>query len=413
MLNASIAFILLPVLTTYLSPSEYGLIEILLTVSACVTAVTLYGGNTVLSKFYYRDGYENTILGLVLLQTTFWSFTVGLLLLVTTPDFVSSVLNVPSIIVIVGLFVGVSNAYSQIYLTICQLLKDAKKFALFVNSKTVAELVLALIFVVTLNQNWAGRAGSILAVSVLFGLIAVLSLVKRKPTFKVDSDAVNISLRDGFPLMLTQLVSWGLVMIDKLMINSFLGSAQTGLYAVAFRFGMVIMLIETAFSRAWLPFFYRKMNDNRLKSRLAIVYATYIYSVVLLAITFVFVLLSKYVYFWVIDDAYHSAAQYIPWVACAYFFSGIWKLFTGYLIHSNRTDVYTRIIVAITALNIILNLMLIPNFGVIGAVWAMFISFFSGFMVTVIFSTKTCSMPWRYAFTKVVVIMFSLKTLIK
>ena len=52
--NALIGFILLPILTRYLSPTAYGIVETFSATAFVLTGVVLFGGNTLLAKEFFR-----------------------------------------------------------------------------------------------------------------------------------------------------------------------------------------------------------------------------------------------------------------------------------------------------------------------------------------------------------------------
>ena len=52
--SATLGFIALPLLTRYLTPDDYGVIELYRMIIALLTGIILFGGNTIfLSEYYY------------------------------------------------------------------------------------------------------------------------------------------------------------------------------------------------------------------------------------------------------------------------------------------------------------------------------------------------------------------------
>ena len=57
----------------------------------------------------------------------------------------------------------------------------------------------------------------------------------------------------GFVLFITQMFSWVLEKSDRILITNYLDYEATGVYSVGYQFGMVLLMIQIAISRAWMP----------------------------------------------------------------------------------------------------------------------------------------------------------------
>jgi len=183
-------------------------------------------------------------------------------------------------------------------------------------------------------------------------------------------------------------------MIDKIMINNLINIESTGLYSIGYRFGMVVKMVETAFSLAWLPFFYENIAKNKYENNLKIVKATYIYLILLFMFAVFFGLIGKYLLFFMVDERFFGASKFILLISIAYFFDGVWKVFTGYLVSSGRMKTYASINMFSALLHLFLSYLLIKYLGLIGAAWATCISMMAGAAVTILIATRVHDMPW-------------------
>jgi len=189
-------------------------------------------------------------------------------------------------------------------------------------------------------------------------------------------------------------------MIDRLMINNLINIEATGLYSIGYKFGMVIMILEVAFSKAWLPYFYEKIERNKEVDKLKIVRITYIYTAGLIIFSLFYGYFSKYILYFMVDEKFYAAGKFIFLIAMAYCFDGIRKLFAGYLIYSGRIRLYSFIILLSAGVNVVLNYILLKRIGVIGAAWATFISFAVGLVLVIIAAINCYPMPWFFMHNK-------------
>lgn len=398
--GALVAFLLLPVLTRYLSPYDYGVVETFTAVTACLTGIALMGGSTLLSKDFFglnaeavkiRISEQICVIGIV-------GAIIGVTIFVISifSEVIEDIIKLDSRLVILAVGVSVSNALISLLTTVFQLEKKTLRYSVFVNLKTVTDMLTSIFLIVYIGYAWEGRILGLAGSTFLFLFVSFIILHKYGVSIVFPIRRTFSLALIGLPLMLAHVTGWAMEMIDKLMINHFMNLESTGLYSIGYRFGMVVMMIEIAFSRAWLPFFYEKIQSDTLQSKLSIVKATYFYVIVLLIITLAFGLGGKYLLYFMVDESYHKAGEFVLLISIGYFFDGVWKVFIGYLIHLDKINVYSYVVGLSAMLNIFSNYMLLPRVGLIGAAWATSLSFAFGAILTITIALKSYKMPWFY-----------------
>lgn len=83
----------------------------------------------------------------------------------------------------------------------------------------------------------------------LYSLIVFVPNVRFKPNKTIVTDAYKYSL----PLLPHSVSSWFMSMMDRVLINNFLGSAKTGLYSVGYQFGSVVGITQAVLTKLFLP----------------------------------------------------------------------------------------------------------------------------------------------------------------
>ena len=397
-LNSLVAFLLLPVLTRYLTPYDYGVVETFLAAAACLTGVVIVGGNTLLAKEYFglinqeRQDYIGNILGVTLisglgLMALFFIFS-------RFSEWLSGVLKISNTLILIIIAVALANAFTSMVLTLFQLERKAKSYAFFINSRSLVDITISLVCVVALGMNWQGRIIGISATAMIFALVALLVFYSENVKIMFPSRYGKQILLLGAPLIIAHLTGWMNEMVGKIMITGILNPESTGLYSIGYRFGMVVMMVETAFSLAWLPFFYEGIKDNSYSQNLKIVKVTYIYLISLFLFAFIFGLGAKYLLFFMVAKNFYESSQFIFLISMAYFFDGVWKTFIGYLIYQGKTKTYSNIVLIAAIINVGLNYILLKQVGLIGSAWATLISFTVGALLTVIMGIRCHPMPW-------------------
>jgi O-antigen/teichoic acid export membrane protein len=364
----------------------------------CLNGVVMVGGNTLLAKEYFNNSdieirhYAGNILGMTLLCGAI-VFIVCFVVASFSESF-PRFIKISNFLMLLAVIIACSNAIIALLTTLFQLQKKAVSYAIFLNSKTIADITISLFLIIIVGLKWQGRIAGISTGSLVFLVIAIFIFRSNGIGFKFPARYGRQILLLGLPLILAHVTGWANEMIDKLMINNLLNVESTGLYSVGYRFGMVVLMIETAFSRAWLPFFYETVNKNNRVDDLRIVKVTYIYIAGLIVFSLSFGLFGKHLLYFMVDKKFFAAGQFIFLISMAYCFDGIWKMFIGYLIHKGRTKTYSYIILISAIVNIVLNYILLQKIGLIGAAWATFISFGVGAILTIFAGCRSYPMPW-------------------
>lgn len=396
-LSALTGFLLLPVLTRYLSPADYGIIETFLSFSALLLAIVILGANTSLSKDYFKlpEGERGLYLGNALCLIG----AVGLLAVTTLAFRPASAglgkwLHIPAMVVLLAAVAAFAKAVISLTQVLFQLQKRATTYAIFTNSATLGELALSVFLIVGLGLQWKGRVIGVAVSYTLAALVTFAWLRRNGLAQMLPLKFTRTILRNSLPLVIAQIAGWSQMMVDRLIISHLVNPSATGLYGVGARFAMVILMLETSFSQAWLPFVYENLNKNDEAAARRIVRATYIYSTGLIGITLSFGLFAPFLLRLMVPKRFFGAGEYILLLCLAYCADGICRLFLAYLLHNNRSTAYSAILCSSAVIDVGLCYVFVGRFGPIGAAWAALISFLYGMAATIVVAVKTHRMPW-------------------
>ena len=108
----------------------------------------------------------------------------------------------------------------------------------------------------------------------------------------------------GSPLILTHIGGWVIEALDKFMISDLIDISATGIYAVNYKFGIIVMMIQVGIIRAWSPFFYKEIAKNNNESKVKIIRYTYWLILILFLMTISIIMISPFLFdIFIVDDS--------------------------------------------------------------------------------------------------------------
>lgn len=395
-LNRAIPFLLLPVMTRYLSPEEYGTLAIFQVLLAfTVPLVGMNMQNNISRNFTKMECAEmSELLGILTGLLGVLASIISIFVVVWVA-FGGTTLGIPvGWFVVLPLVAALSMAH-QFNLTVLRNQQRPLMFGTFEVSNTVLDLTLSLVLVVGLGLGWQGRAVGIVLAAGIFGLVGLLALRRQKLLiFKLNRKLVAEVLRISLPLIPHALGGIVIAMSDRLFIDRMAGKEAVGLYAVGYTFGMIINIVVEAFNRAWTPWFFREMTNSMEEGRRRIVKFTYGYFVCAILMAFAITGVSYLILPYMVAAEYQAAAQFILWVSLGYAFRGMYTMVFPYMVHIGKTNFLGFGMFLTAGVNLGLNYILIRTNGAVGAAQATLVAWLMLFLVTWAYSARICPMPW-------------------
>lgn len=395
-LNKGISFLLMPIFTYYLAPSDYGLLSLFTVFLSVITPFVLlqsHGAITVeYNKREFKDFPQFMMSGIL---NSIFAFLCVIIAVYFLSAYLAEIFELPRKWILVLPFLAFSNSiilYLQTYYI-------AKEKAIFYGLLSIGNLFLnigfSLFFVVILKYGYEGRILGSLLCSFVISLVAIFVLVFKKIIrLSISRKAQKSILLFGIPLIPHALGAIILNMADRLFIQQMIGTVELGIYTVGYTIGSIIMILEGSLNQAFYPFFYRNLKLNTKKSRMNILLFSFVI-VFILMISVIVLYISTPIIFNMLDNRYVNGQIFVLWVALGYMFLGFYKMFSGYLFYLKKTYILSILSILNIGLNLVLNYFLILKFGALGAAYATTISFFVFFILIMIISSKLYPMPWK------------------
>ena len=371
------ALVLLPILLRFLTRSEYGVISLLTTLSGLITLILTFGMDGSLMRLHFDLRGR----GQAMLYSTLTIFTlassatiVAVFAAIVGPFFPVLFAGIDFYpLGVLSLFIALTSTIQYVPSVFFRANGNAGAFLLYnVGTFTVSSLAtVGLVVVASL-----GAAGVLIGqlVGDLIALAVAIALVLSfgRPSF--SRDRLGEALRFGLPLVPHGLSAWVLRLSDRWLIALLIGlpvlqaQAAIGVYSFGYQIGAVIGLIVVSFNAAWSPYFFR-IGDQPTAPLLYRHISTLVMAG-LMALAVGLSALAPEIVTVVATAKYAQATDVIPIVAFASVFQGLYTMMVTLVFFRKRTALLPVITIASAAVNVGLNLVLIPAVGLVGAAWS-------------------------------------------
>ncbi len=396
MISKAVPFFMLPILTKYLSPEEYGVLAIFLIFISIYSALVGMSVNTNISKnFYHVSKAElSNIIGNIfyILMTTlsvYFIFTLGI-----SSQF-DTIFAIPSWLLLGVPFIAFMQMINNLNTTILRNEQRAYMFGVFEVFLTVLTMLVTIICLVVFELGWQSQVVGIFIGGIVFSIIGIIYMYKRGYiTMQYNSEKIKSILHISVPLIPSYLGGIIIAVSDRIFIEQMVGLGAVGLYAVGYTFGMVVMLFTDAFIKAWSPWFYKNIANPTNSKKQQIVKYTYIFIVGLFILAGATSVVAEFILPYFVDKKFYGASEFIFWIALGYAVRGVYQIFFPYLVHISRTSFLGLSSMIAAIVNLILNYLLIDIYGAIGAAYATVVAFAVSALLVFWYQQKNFYMPW-------------------
>jgi O-antigen/teichoic acid export membrane protein len=379
-------FLMLPVYTRFLSPSDYGVISLILFFLSLVEL--LFGARLAQSipKFYYsysKLSDKNAVISTALI-TTFMVSVVGTALFASNSNAISQAIGstdrYESVVAIfsVLLLTQAIEFYGTQFLRIQQ---RPIAFVVVGVTKLVTQLFLNLIFVVVLEMGIYGVAlSSALSSSVFAIILAIYTL--RKTGAKYNPSIAVRQVQFCWPLWVGAFSGIYIASSSRFFTKIFSTLDDVGLYEIAAKFSSILLLL------VWDPFaqywnierfsIYKDQDSGIDYFRVAFKILVALLAVVGVGIS----VFSPQIIYVMADHAFHSSYAAVPPLVGYVFFTSLAGFCDFPFMEQGKTSALTKISYLGSAAVTIFYWVLVPKYGFLGAAYGLMLAGILQFALT-------------------------------
>jgi O-antigen/teichoic acid export membrane protein len=396
----AVAVVMLPIYTRYLSPSDYGYMELLLITSSFLFMLLQMGmGSAIFRSVLYDPQSDRKILVstafFFLLITSFISclflyfFSRNISGLIFGSDRATVLLKILFATVFLNMFSVIPLAYLRMH-------DRSVRFSIFAGIGFLVELSLNILFVVVLRKGVQGVITAALIKSGFF-IIVYLAVIRKNLVLRFSLKELKEMLGFGLPLVPAGIALTILTISDRYFLQYYSSLEEVGLYTLGYRIGMFLALVVGAFQTAWPSIMFSVAKEENAESTYARIFTFYLLVVSFLALSVS--LFAREIVTIIGTEEFASASRVVPLIVVGYVFLGIYYL-TSIGVNLRKKTKYEPLIVGSAALiNLVLNYILIPRMGMTGAAVATVISFMV--MGFVAWRVSVHFYPIRYEYVRV------------
>jgi len=381
-LRMSVGFFVGVWVARYLGPEQFGTFSYAQSFVGLFAAIATLGLDSIVIRELVKDeSKKGELIGTVFYLKLIGAFLVlGVLVVAvgfTSNDYYTNVL----------VFIIASSTIFQSF-NVIDFYFQAKVQSKYVVYANIISLFLTSIVKIILIINEASLVA--FAWVVLFDSVVLASgfiyFFIKNSTFRIQhlifKKEIAISLlRDSWPLILSGMVISIYMKIDQVMIKEMLGSEAVGQYAVAVRLSEMWYFIPMVIASSLFPAIIsaKKQSEELYYERLQMLYDLMVW--VAIAIALIMTFLSNEVVNLLYGEQYNQAGSILMihiWAGVLVFF-GVARHKWILTQNLQKHEIYLDIVGAFS--NIALNYLLIGMYGVLGAAYATFLSYFIGSIV--------------------------------
>ena len=395
-LKAAVPFLLLPIITAYLLPSDYGVFAIY---SVLVNLVVPFSGLSIaraISRAYVdRDEidvatYVTSNLALVCASTF-----VVLLVMLAFANPIGRVSTFPARWLWIPVIASLGQTVLGVVLVLFQMKSQPARYGAFAALHSLVGGALTLWFVVGLSWGWRGTVvghamGLVLVIPIALAVLWLGGELVPKLSVRYMRHAFSY----GAPLIPHVIGTVIVTMTDRIFLAQLVGLSAAGIYAAGYQIGMVMFLLITSINQAWIPWLFPRLKAADQAVRHQIVKLTYSYYAALLVLAATIAVASPWFTTVYLDEPYAEAGGVLPWLVAGFAVRGMTIMKGNYLYFAGKTGILSVVTVVATVVNVVMNLVLIPINGAAGAAQASLVAFLLALILTWIAAAKAVSMPW-------------------
>ncbi|HEC32650.1 MAG TPA: hypothetical protein ENI63_00125 [Candidatus Kaiserbacteria bacterium] len=253
----------------------------------------------------------------------------------------------------------------------------AKLYSIFIVIKKYGGLLLALFIVFHFMRNLRGLfMGFALSDILMLTFLIVLFLNKMKIT-RISFPFLKEAIRYSFPLIWMELSNMILNFGDRYLIQFYMGSDSVGIYSAGYNLtNMAQSFLTTPLRLAIIPMYLQIWNREGERRTINFLSNTLDYYFMLaIPIVVGMIWYGKEIIIVLATSKFQESAIVIPYIVIPLVLHGAYVIYGAGFFIQKKTKILMYLALTAGIVNIALNIILIPKFGILGAAYATLIAY--------------------------------------
>lgn len=396
-LEKLVPFLLLPIIIRKVSVEGYGEYSFFLTLEAVLMPLLSLNLSNVIYRDYYKEKeklpkYISTLFFGYFLLSCFFIFPYIIVVLCFRQLLSLSFLFCASLYLttLLSMFIGIV----PLTLRIQQKVKHYGFWQLFASSFMLIVLVIS----VQISDSYETLIlFRLLALLITFLVVLVVLNKERLLKKEFDSPLFVYMLKFSLPTVAYSISSFAFSFSDRFFIKSLLGSEMLGIYSGIYQLCAVMYIAVSALNAAWMPWMFEKLAKEDYEIKKEVVKISYFVIFVLFFLGVVWGGIIPFIAHIMLTDVFSNYLN-ISWLFIfGFVFNGIYALVSPYIYYVGKTAYNAKIGIVSAIFSILLNYLLIPQYGILGSAIAFMFTWLVQALLFIVLSYKLYPMPWLLA----------------
>jgi O-antigen/teichoic acid export membrane protein len=390
--------LLLPVVTRYLHRSDLGAVDTLIALSVVLVIVLRAGISMAFFRFYFDA--EDDAGRVTVVRTSFWftmaTATAGLVLGAVFAGPISQALfsthDRANLVRAGFVLLWAQMNYEQL----TALFRVEERSVAYV-AATIANVIVTVGATILLVAVWHEGATGVL-VGNFAGTLTVYFVLLAYRRFQLglefDRRLFREMQRFGLPLVPSGLALWVVDLADRFLLLKLKNTAEVGLYSVGVRISSALLILLIALRTAWPAFAYSIRDDDEAKRTYGFVLTYVLYACCWLSLALS--LLAPWLVKLLATPRFYPGSRVVPLLAfgaTAFIAFNVMSIGIGRAKQTQFNWVVTGVAAAV---NIGLNFVLIPPYGMMGAAAATLVAYTIMFLGMTVRAQQVFHVPYQW-----------------
>ncbi len=399
--NAFVLFIgciSFPILTRIMSKEEYaflGLVTVTLSIAVAIAKCGLSEGIIRFHESYSEEVDQRTVFSsTVFIMSVFFTMVSVLLYFLGIP-LLLEIVHIKKDFEICFKIMAIYMFSRSINIVVLNFLRVNNK-TIFFNilqafSKVLSTVLSICLFLYVFKELYGFFIGIISTELVLSVVLISWFLKNYAIVFKtISMDLSIVMMKFGLPLLASELMYLLLSYVDRYMILAYNGAEELAMYSVGYNLSMYIAgVIIFPLTYSVRPMFVNIYeNSGRKETERFLNKSLHYFLLAIIPICFGYYAVSPDLFLLLASEKYVMAAQFSPIILVATLLLGMNNIINAGLYLEKKTMIILFTMVCTVVVNIILNLILLPEYGPFGAAVSTFISCLVVVLASLVLSFK-------------------------
>ncbi|MAC40456.1 MAG: hypothetical protein CMJ05_01525 [Pelagibacterales bacterium] len=399
-IHKSIQFLLLPLYTNLLSPGTFGELEFVYMVGSILVILNGLLIQNGYARFYF-DSNDIKSRKLVFGTSFLFIFSTSFLVLLICLNFASEISSFifdssdgEQYIKLIAISTVIGSIYTLLDKNLI-VRQKAKSYVIINIIDSIITISLTIYFVVILNLSVIGILQAQI-IGRVFRLVMLLFVTYSEIGLLFSFSILKKMLYFSIFLIPSEISSFIAYMSNRIFINDYSDLTQVGVFSLGYKIASITpILITGPIKKAFKPHIFSLItNEKKLKQEFSVFIK--IYSVITILFIFVLSLFSRELISIMADESFLLSYKVIFPLSIGYFIIGLSALINTGLAVKKKTWIFGYAWIICAILNLLLNYLLVPIYGNMGAAYSTTLSFFSVLIIYAVYLDKIFPVKINY-----------------